>query len=386
MSTPESDTELLELVRESVLIRGLDGRIRYWNAACERLYGWDMNAALGQTVDKLLRTTRSQTAHIETALAKEGKWHGDVTRRNAAGTALTVSLQCVLRHDPFGAPQDVVETGIDITPQRLAQEALKQAENRYYNVFQAMAVSFWELDFSQVGAMVYRLRRDGVTDLSAYLRAHQEFVRKMIRATRVVDVNEQSILLFGKGDKQEMLDSLEPYWPEASQNVYAESVAAAAAGLPQYATETRLRALDGREFDVWFTACFPPRMMLRGKLPIGIIDISADRKARSDLRASEFRYRSLFHFLPVAMVQLDRSELAGVFEKMQQDGVTDLLAYFEANPDFYPYAAHSIKVAEANQRAVELFGAPNAAALLGPASRIWSEASDTIKRAHGRSL
>ncbi len=297
-----------------------------------------------------------------------------------------VSLQCTLRHDPSGALQDVVETGIDITPQRLAQEALRQAENRYYNVFQAMAVSFWELDFSQVGAMVNRLRRDGVTDLSAYFRDHPEFVRKMIRATRVVDVNEQSVLLFGKGDKQEMLDSLEPYWPEASQQVYAESVAAAAGGLPQYATETRLCALDGREFDVWFTACFPPRMMLRGKLLIGIIDISADRKARSDLRASEFRYRSLFHFLPVAMVQLDRSELAGVFEKMHQDGVTDLMGYFETNPDFYPYAAHSIKVAEANQRAVELFGAPNAEALLGPASRIWSEASETIKRAMGRSL
>jgi C4-dicarboxylate-specific signal transduction histidine kinase len=243
-----------------------------------------------------------------------------------------------------------------------------------------MAVSFWELDFTAVGAMVQRLVRRGVGDLAGYFAAHPEFVREMIRATRVLDVNDQSVQLLGRGDKREMLAGLEPYWPDASQHVYAESVVAAIAGKSSYATETRLSSIDGREFDVWFTACFPPEMLARGKLLIGIIDISADKKAKTELATSEQRYRSLFHFLPVALVQLDRTELAGVFTQMHADGVRDLRHYFDTHPGFYEYATNSIRVVEVNRRAVELFGARDESQLLGPVARLWSEAHDTTRR------
>ena len=84
--------------------------------------------------------------------------------------------------------------------------------------------------------------------------------------------------------------------------------------------ETRLSSIDGREYDVWFTACFPPEMLARGKLLIGILDISADKRAKTALEMSEERYRSLFHFLPVAMMQVDRRELADVFKTRYSAG------------------------------------------------------------------
>jgi len=43
-----------------------------------------------------------------------------------------------------------------------------------------------------------------------YFAEHPEFVHEMIRATRVIDVNDQSVSLLGRGDKQEMLGTLEP--------------------------------------------------------------------------------------------------------------------------------------------------------------------------------
>src|SRR6202044_2104408 len=124
------------------------------------------------------------------------------------------------------------------------------------------------------------------------------------------------IAMFGRGNKQEMLAGLEPYWPLTSQAVYAMSVVAAVQGRSQYAAETRLSSIDGQVFDVWFTACFPPEMLARGKLLIGIIDISADKKARTGLKESERRYRNLFHFLPLPLVQLDRQELADRFRSL----------------------------------------------------------------------
>ena len=94
-----------------------------------------------------------------------------------------------------------------------------------------------------------------------------------------------------------MLAGLEPYRPEASFPVYAAAVVATVQGKPHFAAETRLSSIDGREYDVWFTACFPPKMLPRGKLLIGILDISADKRAKTALEMSEERYRSLLQFL-----------------------------------------------------------------------------------------
>jgi PAS domain S-box-containing protein len=371
-----STSDILDLVQESVVLRTRDGCITGWNSASEELYGWSRKDALGRPVHELLKTRRETVPLIEAKLRDNGIWLGDVVRRAANGTLVIVRLKCT----PRGG-DEIFESAIDISAQRRLEEALTRAEHRYYNVFQAMAVSFWELDFTAVGAMVQRLLRSGNTDLSAYFAAHPEFVREMIRSTRVIDINDQSVALFGRGNKEEMLANLEPYWPERSHPIYAASVVAAVQGLPHYATETRLTSLGGHEFDVRFTACFPPQMVQRGKLLIGIIDISADKKARTELETSERLYRGLFHSLPVPMVQLDRRELARIFLGMRAEGIEDLTGYFEAHPDFYEFAANSIQVVDANSRAIELFRARNASELLGPAARLWSESRATIQRA-----
>jgi PAS domain S-box-containing protein len=364
--------DVFDLVQESVIICDLEGRITQWNAASRRLYGWTRSEAVGHVANELL-ATKGEPATI-------ADWDGDVARRTADAQKLAVRIKRHIRRDAHGVPIEIVETGVDVTAQRRAEEALSRAEHRYYNVFRAMAVSFWELDFAPVGAMVRKLLGAGVTDLTQYFAEHPAFVRDMIRATRVVDVNDQSVRMFGRGDKQEMLADLDGYWPDASMPVYAASVVAAVGGQPHYATETRLSALDGRVIDVWFTACFPPEMLARGKLLIGIIDISADKKARMGLQESERRYRSLFHFLPVPLVQLDRQELSDRFRALQAEGVRDLGQHFDTQPGFFEYAMDAIKVVEVNHHAVELFGARDEKQLLGPAARLWSEGHATIRR------
>ena len=364
--------DVFDLVQESVIVRDLEGRITHWNAASRRLYGWTRSEAVGRITRELLMTSGEPANVVD--------WDGDVVRRTADGQKMTVRVKKHVHRDAHGTPIEIIETGIDVTVQRRAEEALSRAEHRYYNVFQAMAVSFWELDFTPVGAMVRRLRDSGVSDLSRYFADHPAFVREMICATRVVDVNDQSVRMFGRGDKQEMLADLDRYWPDASMPVYAASVVAAVQGQPHYANETCLSTLDGRQVDVWFTACFPPEMLARGKLLIGIIDISADKKARTDLRESEQRYRGLFHFLPVPLVQLDRQELADKFRALHAEGVRDLGLYFDTHPGFFDYAMDTIKVVEVNRHAVELFGARDQEQLLGPATRLWSEGYETIKQ------
>ncbi len=141
-------------------------------------------------------------------------------------------------------------------PNQSAEDALRESEYRYRNLFQAMAASFWELDFSPSAAMLRQLRAEGVKDYSRYFSEHPEFVRDMMRVTRVLDVNDQTVSLFGRSDKSELLQALDVYWPEESNHIFAASVLAAVTGNPSYAAECKLRKLDGETFDALFTACF----------------------------------------------------------------------------------------------------------------------------------
>lgn len=195
---------------------------------------------------------------------------------------------------------------------RSAEQKLAESEYRYRNLFQAMAASFWELDFTPVGAMVRELRAQGVNDYAAYFAEHPEFVRKMMHATRVIDVNDQTVALFGRGDKAELLCPLDVYWPESSNHVYAASVVAAVTGKASYATECKLRTLDGREFDALFTACFAPESVAAGKLLIGVIDIS------ERVRAQEMVQRLQAEFAHAARVSMLGELTASIAHEVNQ--------------------------------------------------------------------
>jgi PAS domain S-box-containing protein len=105
------------------------------------------------------------------------------------------------------------------------------------------------------------------------------------------------------------------------------------------------------------------------------IDVTAQRR-----ETSEQRYRNLFHFVPIALIQLDRTELAHVFETLKAQGVDDLARYIEDHPEFTEFAMNSIRIREVNRRTVALFGAEHAGQMLGPVTRLWTENPEIFRQ------
>lgn len=161
-------------------------------------------------------------------------------------------------------------------------DALRRSEFRYRNVFQAMAVAFWEVDFSRVGMMLQQLRADGVTDFAGHLARTPGLVRRMMTLSRTVDVNEKTLQLFG-GTRESFLGSVEPFWSRSSEAVFAESILAVLDHRPHYEAEAKFRRLDGSEFDGLFTCCFPRESVAKGTILVGIVDITDRLKAQDAL-------------------------------------------------------------------------------------------------------
>ena len=172
---------------------------------------------------------------------------------------------------------------LDITAHKLTELRLSESEYNYRNLFQAIAAAFWEVDFRGVGSLLRDLRKAGVTDYRRYFAKNPEFVRKMMEASIILDVNEQTLAIFGEGRKTHLPESVAPFWPVESESIYAESVLAAISGEPRFAAETVLCDINGRRFEALFTACFPPGSVAQGKLLIGVIDISERVRAQQQL-------------------------------------------------------------------------------------------------------
>jgi PAS domain S-box-containing protein len=111
--------------------------------------------------------------------------------------------------------------------------------------------------------------------------------------------------------------------------------------------------------------------------PLDIVETGIDVTAQ---QGSEQRYQNLFRFVPVSLLQVDRTEMASVFETFKSQGIGDLGPYIDTHRDFVEAALASIQIVEVNQKAIELFGIRDAHELLGPAKRLWTESPEIFRR------
>jgi PAS domain S-box-containing protein len=375
-----SGPDILDLIHESVISRDAAGRILTWNVASETLYGWPRGAAIGRDADELLKTRHTGDGPDLEALLARGCWEGELVRVTASDAERTLDVRWTTERDEAGGLVRIIETARDITDRRAAEEALKLSEYRYRNMFEAMAVGFWEIDFNGVGAMLLPLREQGVTDLRAYLLENREFTRRAMRAARVLDVNAKALEMFGATREEIVGKDISAYWPEASMPVFIDALAATMGKQPHLVTETTLLTPAGAAIDVLFTVSWSAESRKRGVVLLGVIDIGDRNRAVSAMAASELKYRNLFHHMPISLWQLSARSLLPLLGELRAEGVTDLAGHMESDPDFLTRAMEAITIEEVNELTVSMFGGTDKAEFVGPITRFWEDNPDTIRR------
>ncbi|SNS39142.1 PAS domain S-box-containing protein [Sphingomonas laterariae] len=282
---PADLANLLDLSDDTLSIRGGDGAMQFWNGGSTRLYGWAAEDMA--TPGSYARMhTRFDTAEedVLAELVRTGRWEGHVTRTTRDGREVLVSVRWAASRTEDGTIDRIVETGRDVTWDIILEEDFRRSEYRYRNMFQAMAVSFWELDFSAVKQMVAEWSHPNESDLAAFFASAPNAIRNSMAKTRIVDVNDKTLRMFGARTREDLGETMERFWPRESEPVFAASGIAAMAGRPTFEAETKMLTLDGREIDVMFTWSFPPQEMGHGTVLVGIVDITGRLRVQQELQ------------------------------------------------------------------------------------------------------
>jgi PAS domain S-box-containing protein len=257
---------LLELIPAAVIVRDLDGTIRWWNAGAAELYGRPAAEVLGKEIHRLLATVfpDGMTAgDLEDTLRRAGAWNGPLDHVTADGRTVTVLSRQAL-HQPAGTPDadvQVLEINADVTASRHAERALAASEQRFRAQFSNSAA----------GQVVRALDGTFIDVNPAYAAM----------------VGYPAEVLIGMSDR-ELLDAGDL---AAGQDLVAELFADA----DTFTHETRLRHALGHWIDVAATMSLVRDADGRPQHVIGVVTDVTDRRIAErarDQAAEEFARRN----------------------------------------------------------------------------------------------
>ena len=228
----------------------------------------------------------------------------------------------------------------DITDLQNTEDALRQSETRYRELFEVSPVAMFEIDWTRVKDMVDDLRSDGITDFAEYFSSHREFLDRAMAVTNFVDANTTALGMYGARDKAELLEFLNAIVRQSSFEGFASRLVAFIEGREKVTGDIVTKRVDGSSFNARFSSTIAgaatgdwSRMLMT------VEDVTAEKRAEEVLRQNhlelEARVAERTEELSAANEQL-RREIAE--RKTADHALRESEARFQAVIDQYPSA------------------------------------------------
>ena len=340
---------LLDLSTDAIFVRDAHDVIIFWNRGADRLYGWTRAEAIGKTSHQLLQTFfPAPLNEIRAALERDGHWEGELVHTTRAGAKVSVASRWARQQDRHGRTIGTLENNTDLTERKRAEEVLRRSQ----------AASMAEAQrLSRTGSFGWNVSSgeiywsDETYRIFGYEPAVSPSIQMMIERTHADDVA-----------------------------LVRQALAAAESGKQELDFECRLLMPDGAIKHLLVVAHIAPNGPDDRQFVGAVSDITARKETYAALERSEQRYRDVFNYMPIGLTQIDASQLVGLFKELRTQGVPDLGTYIDKHPEFILRATDALIVEAVNEHTVRMFGANSPAEMLGPATRYWGAALDTMRR------
>ena len=191
----------------------------------------------------------------------------------------------VNRLESIARPWDRMLMAIeDFTEQKRAEKLAAANEAYARALFELSPVSLWVEDFSEVKDMLDDVRAQGITDFRTFVDVHPEFVLSCMERIRVIDVNRQTLTLFGAASKDELLARLAEIFRDEMSRSFAEQLLDCWNGSLFQSRETLNYSLRGDPINLHMQwAVLPGHEPTWDLVQVALTDISARKKAETYL-------------------------------------------------------------------------------------------------------
>jgi diguanylate cyclase (GGDEF)-like protein len=242
----------------------------------------------------------------------------------------------------------------------------------FEHMFDLAPVSLWLEDFSALKQLFDQWRAEGVTDIRQHLANNPERQRQCSAALKVLQVNRRTLELFAAPDQQTLESRLGEVFRDDMHVRAVNELAQLWSGALEFSNRTVNYALDGRRLDVQIRArILPGHEDSWSRVLVSLEDVTAEVRSEAQLRRSEAYARDLFERSPVSLWVEDFSEVKRLLDGVRAQGIHDFTTFLKVHPEFVTRCMQEIRVIDVNQQTLEMFGAPDKAALLNNVGRIF---------------
>ncbi|HQQ71733.1 MAG TPA: sensor domain-containing diguanylate cyclase, partial [Alicycliphilus sp.] len=172
----------------------------------------------------------------------------------------------------------------DITQTTQARRQLALSEQYARDLFDYSPVSLWVEDFSSVKRLLDEARAQGIRDFRVFLSVHPEFVGRCMEEIRVIDVNRQTLEMFGASNRAELLGQLGQVFRDEMHESFAEQLIDLWNGKTVQLREVINYSLGGELINIHMQfAVLPEHLASWDLVLVSLVDITARKKAEAYL-------------------------------------------------------------------------------------------------------
>lgn len=180
---------------------------------------------------------------------------------------------------------DRVLVALEDVTQTVQARQQQAASARYaHNLFHYSPVSLWVEDFSGVKRLLEEVRAQGIQDFRVFLSVHPEFVSRCMEEIRVLEVNRQTLEMFGASSQQQLLSNLGSVFRDEMHDTFAEQLIDLWNGMTVQTREVVNYGLGGALINIHMQfAVLPEHAKHWDLVLVSLVDITARKKAEAYL-------------------------------------------------------------------------------------------------------
>ena len=119
---------LLDQATDAIIVRDLDGLVRFWSRGAERVYGWPAAEAVGRSIRELIYESTEAFEAANGRLRELGQWSGDLHHVTRDGRAIVVAARWTVVSRDGDRPPVVLAINTDITERRRLEQQFPRAQ------------------------------------------------------------------------------------------------------------------------------------------------------------------------------------------------------------------------------------------------------------------